>query len=243
MHLDRIADFAELECGTRARRRENDVAFLVCSLVVLRNERAHLLSRIIVLLVYAARKQVAAQHNAALGLHAEAGSAACLVLAAEVFVAFGAIAIANRVEARQIRERLARAQHVICGNGRIGMRKLDFHNFGARLAKCLGGFRNASLHLVGKAGRIHESGHNANAHAFDALLARGAEIGLHILRGAVHGIVATNGVHRGGGIAHAARERADLVKRAAERNHAITRNHAIGRLHANNAAERCRLAN
>ena len=123
------------------------------------------------------------------------------------------------------------------------MRKLDFHDFGARLAKCLSGFRNASLHLVGKTGRIHESGHNANAHTFDALLARGAEIGLHVLRGAVHGIVAANGVHRGGGIANAARERTDLVKRAAERNHAITRNHAIGRLHANNAAERCRLAN
>ena len=123
------------------------------------------------------------------------------------------------------------------------MRKLDFHDFGARRAKNLGGLRNTSLHFVGKAGSIHESRHDANAHAFDALLARRAEIGLHVLRSAVHGIMAANGVHGGSGIANAARERANLVKRAAERDDAITRNHAIGRLHANNAAERCGLAN
>ena len=123
------------------------------------------------------------------------------------------------------------------------MRKLNFHDFGARRAKGLGGLRNASLHFVGKAGSIHESGHDANAHAFDALLARRAEIGFHVLRSAVHGIVAANGVHGGSGIANAARERANLVERAAERDDAVTRNHAIGRLHADNAAERCGLAN
>ena len=64
-----------------------------------------------------------------------------------------------------------------------------------------------------------------------------------MLRCAVERIVAAQYLHGIRRVFDAARERAHLIKRAAEGNHAITGDHAVRRLHAHDAAERSRLTN
>ena len=152
-------------------------------------------------------------------------------------MALVAQAVAHRVEARQVGERLAGAEHVIGADRRVDVRKLDLDELGAGGFKFGGRFQGALADFLCKAVRLHELLHDAYAHAGDILLAGGAEIGFHLLRCAVKLVVAADGVHDRRRILHAAREGPHLVERAAEGHHAVARNHAVGGLHADDAAE------
>ena len=162
---------------------------------------------------------------------------ACLVLAAQILVAFLAVAVAHAIEAGQVGERLARAKHVVSADGGIDMRQIDLDDGCAGGLKLGSGLGHALRNLEGQPLGIHEAAHHADAHTRDILLACGAETGLHILRRAVQGVMTAQGVHRGGGVLDAAGERADLIERAAEGNHAVTADRAIGGLDAHDAAE------
>ena len=158
-------------------------------------------------------------------------------------MALVAQAIAHRVEARQVGERLAGAEHVVCADGRVDVRKLHLDEFGARGFKLGGSLQGALADFLCEAVRFHELFHNAYAHALDTLLAGGAEIGFHLLRRAVELVVAADGVHNRRRVLHAAREGPHLVERAAEGHHTITRDHTISGFHADDAAEARGLAN
>ena len=92
------------------------------------------------------------------------------------------------------------------------MRKLHLDEFGARGFKLGGRFQGALADFLREAVRFHELLHDAYAHAGDILLAGGAEVGFHLLRGAVKLVVAADGVHDRRRVLHAAREGPHLVE-------------------------------
>ena len=122
------------------------------------------------------------------------------------------------------------------------MRQVDLDDGGAGSLELGSGLGHALRNLGGQALGVHEAAYHADAHARDILLACSAEAGLHVLRRAVQGVMATQGVHRGGGVLDAARERAYLVERATEGHDAVTADRAVGGLDAHDAAEAGRLA-
>ena len=124
------------------------------------------------------------------------------------------------------------------------MRKFDFHKRRTRSFKS----RRRALDRVANLGRkalgVHERGDDAHAFLFDAGASRSCELGRDILgRGVVLVMPARyQGVHGKRHIFDCATEGANLVERAAERYHSVTRCRPIRGFEANNAAERCRLA-
>lgn len=72
IHRGGICDFTELERSARSNRGDDAIDLFVCLHVILSNKGANLLSRVVILFVYARRKQVAAQHDAAAGFRPEA---------------------------------------------------------------------------------------------------------------------------------------------------------------------------
>ncbi len=152
-----------------------------------------------------------------------------------------AVAVAHRVEAGQVGERLARAQHVVGAHGSGGVGKLDLDELGALGLELGGGFLDLGLHLGREALGAHERRHHADAHAAHACVQVGGEIGFHGLAGAVEHVVAGYGVQQVRGVGHRAGERAHLVERAAEGDDAVARHHAVRGLHAHHAAEGRRL--
>ena len=113
--------------------------------------------------------------------------------------------VAHRVEASQVGERLAGAEHVIGADGGIDVRKLDLDKLSSGGFELGGGFERALADFSREAVRFHELFHDAYAHALDTLLAGGAEIGFHLLRCAVKLVVAADGVHDRSRVFHATR--------------------------------------
>ena len=242
VHLGGVADLADLERRGRRHRRQDDIHLLEGRRVVARDEGAHLLGRIVVLVVDAGRQKVAAEHDAAARLGAEALRAAGLVLAGQILVVRVAVAVAHRVEAGEVAEGLAGAEHVVGAHGGLGVWKLHFHQFRAHILKNSRGLFHLRPHLGRKTGRLHERGNDADLHAARALSEVGREVHVARLARAVQLVAAGKRVQRERRILHRTGEGAHLVERAAEGHHTVARHHAVGGLHGHQTAERARLA-
>lgn len=242
VHLGGVADLADLERRGRRHRRQDDIHLLEGRRVVARDEGAHLLGRIVVLVVDAGRQKVAAEHDAAARLGAEALRAAGLVLAGQILVARVAVAVAHRVEAGEVAEGLAGAEHVVGAHSGLGVWKLHFHQFRAHILKNSRGLFHLRPHLGRKTGRLHERGNDADLHAARALSEVGREVHVARLARAVQLVAAGKRVQRERRILHRTGEGAHLVERAAKGHHTVARHHAVGGLHGHQTAERARLA-
>lgn len=175
-------------------------------------------------------------------LGAEALRAAGLVLAGQILVVRVAVAVAHRVEAGEVAEGLAGAEHVVGAHGGLGVWKLHFHQFRAHILKNSRGLFHLRPHLGRKTGRLHERGNDADLHAARALSEVGREVHVARLARAVQLVAAGKRVQRERRILHRTGEGAHLVERAAEGHHTVARHHAVGGLHGHQTAERARLA-
>jgi hypothetical protein len=92
---------------------------------VARDQAADLLRLQVVGVVVAVREHVRADEDAPLHLGAEAFGAGAAVHVDQVAGILRAVAVAHAVEARQVRGRLRRRDHVVAGDAERGLRQLD----------------------------------------------------------------------------------------------------------------------
>ena len=207
--------------------------------IILRDERTHLLRRIVILVVNTRREQIATEHDAPARLNAKAASTGKLILLVQILATFNAVAITHRVETCEIREGLTRTEHIVSAHGCLRVRKLDFHQFSTSGFEFAGSLFDALLHFRIQAFSFHEGGNDTDAHALHAFFKVRRKIGCDRLARAIHMVATTANerIHGKRCIFNAACERTHLIERGAEGDHAITRDHAIGRLHTHHATE------
>ena len=154
-----------------------------------------------------------------------------------------AVSVAHRVEARKVAERLAGTQHVVGTHGSLRVGQLNLNDVGAESAKMLSSFFHLGLDLGRETLGLHESGNHADAHTANSVGKVRREVGVHGLARAVERIAAGDGVERVRCVLHRARERTNLIERAAESDHAVAADYAVRGLQRHSTAEAARLAN
>ena len=124
------------------------------------------------------------------------------------------VAVAHTVEAGEVGEGLAGAQHVVGSDGGVEVGKLHLDELGALLAQGLGGGGDGGLDLCGEAVCLHEGGDDADALAGDAVLEVLREVDRAALARGVLGVATGTDerVHGEGHVRDAAAEGAHLVE-------------------------------
>ena len=117
------------------------------------HQRAHLLGAAVVGVVVAGRERVGADHDAPLDLGAEALAARALVHVEQVDRVGAAVAVADAVEAREVRARLGRRDDVVGRQRVLGVRQADLHARAAQLLDARDGLVEAGAHAGLDAGR------------------------------------------------------------------------------------------
>ena len=212
--------------------------------IVFSDERAHLLGGIIILVIHAGREQVSTEELTALGLRPEAVRTTEGGLLRQGRAARLLVAKAHAVEACQIAERLGRPDHVVGGDGRRHVGKLDFRDLCALLFQRGAGVRQALPHVRRNALVLHKRGDDTHAHAFDGVLQLCQEVRRHVLRRGVERVSPTRyqRVHGNRHVCDRAPEGPHLVEGRAKGHHAVAAHGPVGGLQAHHAAEARRLA-
>ena len=122
------------------------------------------------------------------------------------------MAIAHRVEAREVRERLAGAEHVVGADGGRRIGQLDLDDLGTESLELRDALLEGTLDLGRETVKLEQGGHDANAHAVDAHVEVCGVVDVAGLARAIERVTSRDGVEGEGGILDTAGERPDLVK-------------------------------
>ncbi len=229
----------EAERHRRRRRAEEHVEVLEGGGELVLDHRPHLLRLAVVGVVVAGRERVGAEHDAALGLLAEALPAGALVQLGEVALDVGAQAVAHAVVAGQVRARLRGSDEVVAGHpvlDRARQRRLA--DLGAELL----GQADRGVHRLGDAGLdalgLVQLLRDADADALE-VLARGQRDRLGQLdRGRVLRVVAGDDLVEPGVVADGLRHRTDLVEARREGDDPVAADRSVGGPQADDPAQR-----
>ena len=151
--------------------------------------------------------------------------------------------IANTVKTRKVRAGFRRGQDVIRRKRDFQRRNADFLHRRAKAFERFGSVHDGFANISGQALAEHFL-RQTDAQALHACFHLTVHGRIATFDGGrVAAIVAGNRVQHKRVVRHSLRHRADLIQRRGKRDQPIAADHAIRRLHANNAAERCGLAN
>ena len=130
-----VAVGADPERGRGRGRARDQVALLIGAAKIVGDEPPHLLRLEVIGVVVAVRQHVGADEDPPLHLGAEALGARLLVHVGQVGVGGGAVAVPDAVEARQVRRRFRRRDHVVHRDRQPDVRQREVDGRGAELAQ------------------------------------------------------------------------------------------------------------
>src|SRR2546427_7186704 len=243
VHRERVVHFrADLERDRRRGRRHQRVHLLEDAVVLTLDQRPDLLRLDVVGVVVTGRKRVRTEDHAPLHLGPEAG-AACALVGLDEIAALDAQSVSNAVVPREVRRRLRGLDDVVDGESLVGEGEGHLLKLRALALEHPQRVAHGALPAGVDPGDREMLLRHAEPQAADALVEVTPEIvGRKIDHRRVIRVLAEERLAHDGDVLHGVRERADLVERGRERDHAPSRDAPVRGLHADDAAERCRLA-
>ena len=234
--LERIAgNTADFPRGCGGDRGEDGIDFFEGGLEIPADEGADFLGSRVVGVVVAGCEDVGAEDDAALDLGAEALLAGFLIEIKDVSGIGGAVAVADAVEAGQVRRRFRRGDDVVGGDGVLGVGEGNLDNFSTLGGEGLDGSLDISADAgIDPVAEVFFG--DAELEAIYAIVKGGEVVGHRdIEAGGIRRIKSGDGLENARGIFDGLRERADLVERGSEGYEAIAGNSAVAGLEADDA--------